>query len=110
MNDNSVIQIGGPEKGQCGTAAEAKSARSCHEAPTLTSQFSHHLELDANEVDGVVSNAGDVSLTEEGEVPVSSVVFSQTRSDNRWRPDVFPRCMLSLPRHQTSQGLQCFFL
>ena len=78
MNNNSLIQIGGPEKGQCGTGAETNSAYSCHEAPVLTSQFSqqprvqweqelpsHHLELNDDEGDVAVSNAGNVSLTDE---------------------------------------------
>ena len=96
MNNNSLIQIGGPEKGQCGTRTEANSARSCHEAPALTSQFSqqpkqqweqelssHHLELDASEVDVPVDNTGDISLIEEGEVPLSSVAFARAVSDSQ---------------------------
>ena len=95
MNNNSLTQIGGPEKGQCGTGTEANSARSCHEVPALTSQFSlqpkeqreqelssHHLKLDASEVDVPVNNAGDTSLIDESEVPLSSVVFAQALSDN----------------------------
>ena len=95
MNNNSRIQIG---------VLEANSARSCHEAPALTPQFSqqlrvqwvqelssHHLELDANEVDVAVSNFGVVSLTDEGEVFVFSVLFAQALSDNRWRPDASQR-------------------
>ena len=96
MNDNFLIQIGGPEKGQCGTRTEANSARSCHEAPALTSQFSqqpkqqweqelssHHLELDASEVDVPVDNTGDISLIEEGEVPLSSVAIARAVSDSQ---------------------------
>ena len=45
MNDNSLIQIGGPEKGQCGTRAEANLALSCHEAPALNSQFSQQMRV-----------------------------------------------------------------
>ena len=111
MNNNSLIQIDGPEKGQCGMRAESSSAHNHHEAPVLTSQFSqqlrvewkqglssHHLELDANKIDVVVSNAGDVSLTDESKVPVSSVVFAKALSDNGWRPDASPRYRHSLLR------------
>ena len=96
MNNNSLIQIDSPEKGKCGLRAESSSAHNHHEASLLTSQFSqeprvmweqglssHNLELDANKIDVTVSNAGDVSLTDEGEVPVSFVVFAQALSDNR---------------------------
>ena len=60
------------KKGQCGTRAEANSARRCHEAAALMSQWSlfsqqpkiqwkqelssHHLDLNANEVDVPVSS------------------------------------------------------
>ena len=62
INNNSLIQIGGPEKDQCGTKAKANLARSCHATPAQASQLllflqqpkiqwkqewsSHHLELD----------------------------------------------------------------
>ena len=89
-------QIDGSEKGQCGTRTEANSARSCHEVPALTSQFSlqpkeqreqelssRHLELDASEVDVLVDSAGDVSLIGEGEVSLSSVAFARALSDSQ---------------------------
>ena len=40
MDNNSLIQMGGPEKGQCGTEAEANLARSYHATPALTPQWS----------------------------------------------------------------------
>ena len=39
MNYNSLIQIGGPEKGQCGMRVESSSAHNHHEAPALSSVF-----------------------------------------------------------------------
>ena len=39
INNNSLIQIGGPEKGQCGMRAEASSVHSCHRALALSSVF-----------------------------------------------------------------------
>ena len=39
MDNNSVIQIGGPENGQCGTKAKANLACSCHAAPAQASQL-----------------------------------------------------------------------
>ena len=78
MNNNSRIQVGGPEKGQCGMRAEASSTHNRHEIPALPSlsslplkpkleqEFSsHHLELDANEVDVSVCGAGNVPLSDE---------------------------------------------
>ena len=59
---------------------------------------SHHLELDASEVNVPVNNAGDVSLIEEDEVPLSSVAFARALSDSQWKPDASPVCGLSLPR------------
>ena len=44
-----------------------------------------------------VSGTGVISLSDEGEVPVSFVVFAQVLSDNRWRPDASPGCGSSLP-------------
>ena len=91
MSNNSLIQIGGPEKGQCGMRAEASSTHNRHETPALPSlsslppkpkleqEFSsHRLELDANEVDVPVCSAGNVPLIDKG--------FDQALSDNRWRP------------------------
>ena len=59
---------------------------------------SHHLEQDASEVDVPVDNAGDVSLIEEGEVPLSSVAFARALFDSQWKPGASPVCGLSLPR------------
>ena len=39
-----------------------------------------------------MSNAGDVSLSDESEVTLSSVAFAQDLSDNRWRPNASPGC------------------
>ena len=40
VTNNSLIQIGGPEKGQCGMGAEASSAHSHYEASALKSRSS----------------------------------------------------------------------
>ena len=45
-----------------------------------------HLELDTKDVDMPVRSAGDVSLSDEGKMPVSSVVFAQASSDTQWNP------------------------
>ena len=60
--------------------------------------FSHHFVLDVNKVDVPVCSAGDIFLSDEGEVPVSSVVFAQALSGNQWRLDASAGCGLSLPR------------
>ena len=40
IKNNSLIQIGGLEKGQCGMKAKANSAHNCCGAPTLQSPSS----------------------------------------------------------------------
>ena len=44
---------------------------------------SHHLKLDASEVDVPVDNAGDISLIEDDKVPLSSVAFARALSDSQ---------------------------
>ena len=39
MKNDSLIQIGGPEKGQCGMRAEASSCHNYHGGPALPSVF-----------------------------------------------------------------------
>ena len=75
MNKNSLIQIGGPEKGQCGMRAEASLDQNHHAAPAHLSLFSlppkpqleqelpylYH-ELDASVGDVSLGTVGDVFL------------------------------------------------
>ena len=73
MNKNSLIQIGGPEKGQCGMRAEASLHRSRREVPTHLSlssllpkpQLEQELPYLYHELDASV---GDVSLGTVGDV------------------------------------------
>ena len=73
MNKNSLIQIGGPEKGQCGMRAEASLHRSRREVPTHLSlssllpkpQLEQELPYLYHELDASV---GDVSLGTAGDV------------------------------------------
>ena len=78
MNNNSLIQIGGPEKGQCRMKAEASSAHSHHGALAHLSLSSlppgpqleqglHYLchELDARVGDASLGTVGDVFLDED---------------------------------------------
>ena len=73
MNNNSLIQIGGLEKGQCGMRAEASSAHNHHEASARLSlsslppkpQLKQELPYLYHELDPSV---GDVSLGTVGDV------------------------------------------
>ena len=78
MNKNSLIQIGGPEKGQCGMRAEASLDRSRREVPTHLSLSSllpkplleqelpylYH-ELDASVGDASLGTVGHVFLNKD---------------------------------------------
>ena len=73
VNHNSLIQIGGPEKGQCGIGAESRSAHR-HRAtlqrlsspppkPQLGQELLYlYLELDASEGNVPLGTVGDVCL------------------------------------------------
>ena len=73
MNKNSLIQIGGPEKGQCGMRAEANLDHNRREAPARLSlssllpkpQLEHGLPYLYHELDASV---GNVSLGTVGDV------------------------------------------
>ena len=114
MNINSVIQICGLEKGQCGMRAEASSAHNHHEAPALPSlsslppkqQLEQELPYHCHER---VPNVADVSLNivsdiflDEGEtkacasVSVDAGDSSLGRSGSQLTHRVSPECEHSL--------------
>ena len=86
MNKNSLIQIGGPEKGQCGMRAEASLNQNHHAAPAHLSLFSLppkpqlkqelpylYPELDASVGDVSLDTVGDVSLDTVGDVSLDEM-------------------------------------
>ena len=78
MNKNSLIQIGGPEKGQCGMRAEASLDHNRRAAPARLSlfllppkpQLEQELPYLYHELD---SSVGDVSLGTVGDVSLGTV-------------------------------------
>ena len=114
MNKNSLIQVGDPEKGQCGMRAEASLDQNHHVAPARLSLFSLpqleqelpylYYELDAS--------VGEVSLgmSEMKACSLASVDAGDSflgRSGSQLPHDVSLECELSLC---FSRGKHCITL
>ena len=99
MNNNSLTQIGGPEKGQCGIRAEASSAHNHHEASLPPKQ---QLELELpyhwHELNATVSDVflDEGKMKDCAQASVNAGSSSLRRSGSQLTHDVSPECEPSL--------------